>query len=110
MTQITVGGGKEFIETYLEEFNTMLLGDFNPGVIPKNTKIFVNGSWLGITEKPSDIVDSLKDLRRTFVDESVSHSHFQEMSVVWQIPDKEIQVWTDSGRSIRPLYKIDGKQ
>eukprot|EP01084_Bolivina_argentea_P211399 359614_1 len=100
MTQITVGGGKAFIESYLEEFAVELLDDISPRVIPSSTKIFVNGSWLGITRVPAEIVASLRDLRRQL------SAKFEEISVVWQIPDKEILVWTDSGRCIRPLYRI----
>ena len=110
MTQITVGGGKAFIESYLEEFAVELLDDVSPQIIPQCTKIFVNGSWLGITRQPAEIVESLKDLRRQVAnsddDDEVQLTHFQEIGVVWQIPDKEIQVWTDSGRCIRPLYRV----
>ena len=110
MTQITVGGGKGFIESYLEEFAVELLDDISPQVIPDCTKIFVNGSWLGITRSPSEIVESLRDLRRQLAhsdEDAEQQTHFQEISVNWQIPDKEIQVWTDSGRCIRPLYRVD---
>ncbi len=64
MTQITVGGGKGFIESYLEEFAVELLDDISPSIIPHTTKIFVNGSWLGITRVPAEIVSNLQDLRR----------------------------------------------
>eukprot|EP01083_Nonionella_stella_P272014 922169_1 len=64
MTQITVGGGKGFIESYLEEFAVELLDDISPSIIPITTKIFVNGSWLGITRVPAEIVSNLQDLRR----------------------------------------------
>ncbi len=101
MTQITVGGGKGFIESYLEEFAVELLDDISPSIIPSTTKIFVNGSWLGMTRVPAEIVSNLQDLRRQL------DQHFQEISVVWHIPDKEILIWTDSGRSIRPLYRMD---
>jgi len=111
MTQITVGGGKGFIISYLEEFNMIPLDDATPQMIPSSTKIFVNGAWIGITNQPSEIVESLKDLRRqlvnTDIEEAETQTHFQEIGVVWHIPDKEIQVWTDSGRCIRPLYRMD---
>jgi len=111
MTQVTVGGGKEFIVSYLEEFNMENIVDISPQIIPNVTKIFVNGTWCGVTHNPSEIVESLKDLRRqlvnTDIDASEQQTHFQEIGVVWMIPDKEIQVWTDSGRCIRPLYRMD---
>lgn len=110
MTQITVGGGKGFIESYLEEFAVELLDDISPQVIPYCTKIFVNGTWLGVTRSPGEIVESLRDLRRQLAHSAADteqQTHFQEISVNWQIPDKEIQVWTDSGRAIRPLYRVD---
>ena len=76
------------------------LDDIEAGVIPNSTKIFVNGSWVGITRTPSELVNTLRDLRRAVTIPI-------EVSVTWQIRDKEIQIWSDPGRCLRPLYIVD---
>lgn len=76
------------------------LDDILAGSIPHSTKIFVNGSWIGITRTPGELLATLRDLRRAVTIPI-------EVSVVWQIKDKEIQIWSDPGRCLRPLYIVD---
>ena len=64
------------------------------------TKIFVNGRWTFVTKKPKKIVDLLKENRRS----GVIHIH---TSIVWKISKNIIEVYTDAGRCIRPLYRVE---
>jgi DNA-directed RNA polymerase II subunit RPB2 len=54
-------------------------------------KVFVNGNWIGIFSDANSLLRDIKHLRRTCTIP-------KEISVVWDIPNREIRVLTDSGR------------
>ena len=66
----------------------------------KTNKIMVNGDWIAITYKPSELVNTLKKLRRTGIINPY-------ISIIWDISIQEINIWTDSGRLTRPLLIVD---
>lgn len=59
----------------------------------------LNGNWIGFTEKPQNIIDSLKVARIMGV---LPH----EVSVVRDIVQKEIKIYTDAGRCMRPVFTV----
>ncbi|XP_050371778.1 DNA-directed RNA polymerase II subunit RPB2-like, partial [Argentina anserina] len=64
MVYITVGSAAYPILEFLEEWVTENFEEISPAVIPKATKIFVNGCWVGIHRDPEMLVRTLKKLRR----------------------------------------------
>jgi DNA-directed RNA polymerase II subunit RPB2 len=78
--------------------------EVSPLAIANSTKIFVNGSWVGIHRDPDQLMSTLLKLRRQ-MDIIVS-----EVSMVRDIRDREIRINTDAGRVCRPLLIVnDGK-
>ena len=86
---------------------------FNNDLIPLNeadfkdfkteTKIFVNGNWLGIHKESIDLLKRLRHYKRIgkinpFV--SISFDYILN----------EIKIYTDSGRCCRPLYIVDNNK
>ena len=65
-----------------------------------DTKIFINGSWHYVTDQPKKIVDLLISYKRT----GIIHIF---TSIVWKIQDYIIEIYTDAGRCIRPVYTVD---
>jgi DNA-directed RNA polymerase II subunit RPB2 len=65
------------------------------------TKIFVNGCWVGIHREPEQLMGTLRKLRRQ-MDVVVS-----EVSMVRDIRDREIRIYTDAGRICRPLLIVE---
>lgn len=59
----------------------------------------LNGNWIGFTDKPHHMVDSLKMARIIGV---LPH----EVSVVQDIVQKEIKIYTDAGRCMRPVLTV----
>lgn len=59
----------------------------------------LNGAWIGFTDNPQVMVDSVKFFR---TNRKMSH----EVSVVRDIVQKEIKLYTDAGRCMRPLFKV----
>ncbi len=61
------------------------------------TKVFINGSWVGVVTDPELVVDRIKTCRRlSFIPVHISCS--------WDIQFREIQIFTDGGRACRPVY------
>nr|GEU49762.1 RNA polymerase II complex subunit [Tanacetum cinerariifolium] len=74
--------------------------EISPAVIPQATKIFVNGLWVGI-HRDLDMLDrTLRRLKRR-VDVNT------EDGVVRDIRLKELRIYTDYGRSSRPLFIVE---
>ena len=105
MAYITTGTAQVPVLEFLEEFSTENLTDILPSVMaePNTCKIFVNGNWVGIHRNPKELVDTFRSLRR-MVDIDA------EVSVVRDIADKEVRIYTDAGRICRPLFVVQDQQ
>jgi len=101
MAYITTGTAQVPVMEFLEEFSTENLTDILPSVIaePNTCKIFVNGNWVGIHRDPKSLVDTFRSLRR-MVDIDA------EVSIVRDISQKEVRIYTDAGRICRPLFVV----
>ena len=62
-------------------------------------KVFLNGEWLGVTDKPMEFIDNVKTL---------GELDKKNVSVVPVMAEKEIRIYCDSGRFYRPTLKVDG--
>ncbi|CAB4492228.1 DNA-directed RNA polymerase II subunit RPB2 [Rhizophagus irregularis] len=101
MSYISVGSASKPIIDFLEEYGMINLNQqFDPANIRDNAKVFVNGKWVGISSSPEQLSYTLKGLRRT-VDVS------PEVSVVRDIREKELRIYTDAGRVCRPLFIVE---
>lgn len=87
----------------IEGFNVVNINDVYPTDIVDYTKIFVNGKWMYVTKFPKKLIDSLRKQRR----EGVIHIH---TGIVWKIDKNIIEVYTDAGRCIRPLYIVNNNK
>uniref|UniRef100_A0A914LMU4 DNA-directed RNA polymerase subunit beta n=3 Tax=Meloidogyne incognita group TaxID=654580 RepID=A0A914LMU4_MELIC len=101
MAYISVGSMPEPILEFLEEWSMENLEEVSPLSIADSTKIFVNGSWVGIHRNPDQLMATLLKLRRQ-MDIIVS-----EVSMVRDIRDREIRINTDQGRICRPLLIVE---
>ena len=73
--------------------------DVDPLTINEWSKIFINGNWFGVTKKLLDIFTLLKEARRNGTIEKT-------VSLCLDCMNKEIHVYTDGGRLIRPLLNL----
>ena len=62
-------------------------------------KVFINGSWVGITKDPKLIYDSLKEKKYKGIINIYT-------SIIFNSKLKEIRVCNDAGRITRPLLKV----
>lgn len=73
--------------------------NIDPSSIIDKTKIMLNGSWIGITNNPGNVVDWLRQVRK---EGDIPY----EVSIVRDISQREIKIYTDSGRCMRPLIVV----
>ena len=103
MSKITFGSSSKQITQCIRQNGLLYLNEIVPVQINNSTKVFINGNWIGIHDNAHKLVPMLLLLRRNgLIDNTISIS--------WNIPDMELNIWTDAGRIIRPLYICnDGK-
>jgi len=75
--------------------NTIL--ESTPEYLANTTKIFINGKWVGNTDEPMFMLNKLKLYKRNGI-----IPIFTSISFRYQY--KEMYIYTDSGRVIRPIY------
>ena len=81
-----------------------ILLETNPESIYHSTKIFINGYWLGVIDKPIEFVNMLKLYRRNGVIPVFT-------SISFQYEHNEIHIYSDAGRLSRPIFYMEnGKE
>jgi DNA-directed RNA polymerase II subunit RPB2 len=99
MAHISVSFSPTPILNILENMNIETLVELNVKEIHQKTRVFVNGSWVGIHGDAEFLAKHLLKSRRQGIFEG-------SVSIVHDIPNKEIKVYTDSGRVQRPLFVV----
>jgi DNA-directed RNA polymerase subunit B'/DNA-directed RNA polymerase subunit B len=73
--------------------------NFDETVKESNTKIYVNGEFIGKCENPDEFVSEMREKRRR---NEISN----EMNITYYEKTSEIYIWNDSGRARRPLIIV----
>lgn len=102
MACISVGSYSAPVIEFLEEWGLESLEENAHSTSPC-TKVFVNGVWMGVHHDPANLVKTIKKLRRK---DDIS----PEVSVVRDIREKELRIYTDAGRVCRPLFIVENQQ
>ena len=81
-----------------------LLQECSPNYIAFNTKVFINGNWIGIIDNPMETVLLLKLFRRNGIIPIFT-------SITFSYQENIIYLYTDDGRVSRPIFyrNLDGK-
>ena len=102
MSCISVGSVSGPVIDFLEEWGLETFEDNSHSPVPL-TKVFVNGVWMGIHRDPAQLVKTLRDLRR-------KNDINCEVSIVRDIRERELRLYTDAGRVCRPLFVVENQQ
>ncbi|KAK4055460.1 DNA-dependent RNA polymerase II [Microbotryomycetes sp. JL201] len=102
MAYISVGSPSAPIVEFLEEWGMENLEEFSSDM-SKGTKVFVNGVWQGVHRDPAQLVDTIKRLRR------MGDINY-EVSVVRDVRERELRLFTDAGRVCRPLFIVEDQR
>lgn len=100
MCYVSVGSPAEPIKDFMVQRNMEVLEEYEPGSSPDATKIFINGTWVGVHNEPAHLVSLVQELRRRCI---ISH----EVSLVRDIRDREFKIFSDAGRVMRPLFVVN---
>ena len=104
MAYISVGKMSKQVEEFMmDKLGVERLEDCDPATIPEKAKIFINGNWIGLHRNANYIVETLKKLRR-------NKNIPEEVSIIRDITNKEIKIYTDSGRIQRALFIVEDGQ
>tara|TARA_A100001011_G_scaffold365323_1_gene416862 strand:+ start:7413 stop:11579 length:4167 start_codon:yes stop_codon:yes gene_type:complete len=79
-----------------------LLNECSFSYLGDKTKIFVNGSWIGIVNDPVNTYNKLIISRRNSIIPIYT-------SIAWNIKESSINIFTDSGRMSHPVYYVEDK-
>ncbi len=102
MATISVGSMSGPIIEFLEEWGLESLEE-NAHSSTLTTKVFVNGVWMGVHRDPTNLIETLKKLRR-------KDDVHPEVSIVRDIRERELRLYTDPGRVCRPLFIVEDQQ
>ena len=103
MCYISVGTNAEPIVDFMVARNMEVLEEYEPLRYPNATKVFVNGTWVGVHQDPKHLVNLVQNLRRSNV---ISF----EVSLVRDIRDREFKIFSDAGRVMRPLFVVEQEE
>ncbi|KAK5662241.1 hypothetical protein OQA88_8146 [Cercophora sp. LCS_1] len=100
MCYISVGTNAEPIVDFMIARNMEVLEEYEPLRYPNATKVFVNGTWVGVVQDAKSLVGLVQGLRRSNI---ISF----EVSLVRDIRDREFKIFSDAGRVMRPLFVVE---
>ena len=104
MAYVSVGNTPSPILEFLEEWSMENLEEISQSSVVDSTKIFVNGCWVGIHRDPEQLMLTLRRLRRQM---DIINA---EVSMIRDIRDREIRIYTDAGRICRPLLIVENSR
>ncbi|ELA46495.1 hypothetical protein VCUG_02039 [Vavraia culicis subsp. floridensis] len=103
LAYISVNHPIEGVVELLEEFGLKSLEEVAASEVNKATKVFVNGTWLGITTEREFLYTVLKRMKRQ------ARIH-KDVSIVQSLRDKEIRILCDAGRPCRPCFVVENNR
>jgi DNA-directed RNA polymerase beta subunit len=100
MTHVTIHSNSTPIYDYVmpEIIDIQKLHE-TPSQMYEKVKVFINGSWVGITEKPQELYEFIKEKKQKGILNVYT-------SVVFNYTLNEIRICNDAGRLTRPLLRV----
>ncbi|KAM4065913.1 RNA polymerase rpb2 [Hirsutella rhossiliensis] len=99
MCYVSVGSPSEPLIEFMINRGMEVVEEYEPLRYPHATKIFVNGTWVGVHQDPKHLVSQVLDTRRK------SYLQF-EVSLIREIRDQEFKIFSDAGRVMRPAFTV----
>ncbi|KAJ9162124.1 DNA-directed RNA polymerase subunit beta [Coniochaeta hoffmannii] len=103
MCYVSVGQPAEPMIDFMIARNMEVLEEYEPLRFPNATKVFVNGTWVGVHHDPKSLVAQITNLRR-------EGDVPPEVSLVRDIRDREFKIFSDAGRVMRPLFVVETRE
>jgi DNA-directed RNA polymerase II subunit RPB2 len=103
LTVITIASSTQPIREFIVHLGLRQIEDIHSETIYGKCKVFVNGDWIGIHEKPAVLLGELRKMRRNGEINIYT-------SISWNIQMNEIHISTEGGRLIRPLIIVENNK
>ena len=100
ISHITFGAAARPIIDFLVQQGLDLLDDLNPVELHPLCKVFVNGNWVGCHRDPA----RLNDIMHLYRQNGLINIF---ISITWERSTNELRIYTDGGRFVQPLYKVE---
>lgn len=97
LTQVTNRIPTVLVRSFVENCSDIIL--INSKIDPAHTTIFINGILIGTTSSPQNLISELKNAR-------VTGSLGKSISMSFNKTDGEINIYSDEGRFIRPVFTL----
>uniref|UniRef100_A0A6C0KQY1 DNA-directed RNA polymerase n=1 Tax=viral metagenome TaxID=1070528 RepID=A0A6C0KQY1_9ZZZZ len=98
MTNITIHSNSNSLYEYIEPYITSL-EILKPSELHNKVKVFINGSWIGISDDAYNLYVSLKEKKYKGIINIYT-------SIIFDYKLQEIRICNDSGRVTRPLLRV----
>ena len=98
MTHITIPMDSSSLYDFVKPYVTELELE-SPQKYFDKVKVFINGCWLGITEKPEELYNNMKDKKSKGIINI-------NVSIIFDYKRKAIFVCSDGGRITRPILRV----
>jgi DNA-directed RNA polymerase II subunit RPB2 len=100
MAHITIHSNSNSLYDYIMP-NILKIDDdeLKPSFMYDKVKVFINGSWVGITLNPEELYNELKEMKYKGIINIYT-------SIIFDYKLQEIRVCNDSGRITRPLLRV----
>ena len=100
MGHITIPTNSSSIYEYVyQDPNVLRVDDTPPSVLNGKVKIFINGAWVGISTKPIELFNDMKDKKYRGIINIYT-------SIVFDYKMMEIRICNDGGRLTRPVLRV----
>ena len=102
MAHLTIPTNSEPLYNYILPHITRV-DDCEPSELDEKVKVFINGSWQGVTMNPIELYKQLKDMKYKGIINIYTSITFNHKTL-------EIKVCNDGGRLTRPVLKVRDNQ
>jgi DNA-directed RNA polymerase II subunit RPB2 len=99
MSHITIHSNSNLLHEFISSKILKIEQCLIPSLVHNKVKVFINGTWVGISNEPEQLYSDLKNMKYKGIINIYT-------SVIFDNKLNEIRVCNDSGRITRPLLKI----
>lgn len=99
LTHVTIPTSSTSLRQYVVPFMTHVEDVSSPNELYGKVKVFVNGAWLGVTDRAMELYEDMKDKKYRGIINIYT-------SVVFDYKQAEIRICNDGGRLTRPVLRV----
>jgi DNA-directed RNA polymerase beta subunit len=99
LTHVTIPTSSASLRQYVIPFMTRVEDVSSPTELFGKVKVFVNGAWLGVTDRPMELYKDMKEKKYRGIINIYT-------SIVFDYKQAEIRICNDGGRLARPVLRV----